>query len=257
MDRSFGAPPPVPKVHKWRSAEVFLSKGFATLDRRRSVASRGLIYRLPATALILACLGLLSGCVDNVAQAPDPSVPASTNLARRAGVSPSGATVAMASFAGAPQEVADRFDPMFSEAAKRGEINMTDPDTANYLVRGYLSARPEGDATAVAFVLDIFDSKKERTQRVEDEILIKGQAADPWSLVDDQALAAVAAKSADDLAAVMSNTPEALLAANGVPSEGHNVAAENGQTVVAAAPPGAAPPSASPPPSGVGLATLR
>lgn len=252
MDRSFGAPPPAPKVRKWRTAEVFPSKGPATHDRRRSVARRD--FGLPRAALVLACFGFLSGCVDNVAQAPDPAAPPSTNIARRTGVSPAGATVALASFAGAPQDVTDRFTPIFADAAKRGEISFADPDKANYLVRGYLSARPEGDATAVAFVLDIFDSKKERTQRVEDAILIKGQAADPWSLVDDQALAAVAAKSADDLAAVMSNTPEALLAANGVPSEGHNVAAEDGQSVVVATPPGAAPPSVSPPSSGVGLA---
>jgi hypothetical protein len=241
MDRSFGAPAPVPTARN--------------LSR---VASR-----LPATGLLLACLGILSGCMDsNVAQAPDPSVPPSANMARRQGVSPSGATVALASFSGAPQDVTDRFTPIFTDVAERGEISFTDPDKANYLVRGYLNAQPEGHATEVAFVLDIFDSKKERTQRVEDEILVKGQAADPWSLVDDQALAAVAAKSADDLAAVMSNTPEALLAANSAPPDGHNVAAIDGQTVVAATPPGAAPPSPSPPPTsppqnGVGLAALR
>ncbi len=206
--------------------------------------------------LVLACL--LSGCVDNnLAQGPDPSVPPSTNMARRPGVSPAGATVALASFSGAPQEITDRFTPMFADAAKLGDINFTDPDKANYLVRGYLSAHPEGDATALAFVLDVFDSKKERTQRVEDEILIKGQAADPWSLVDDRALAAVAAKSSDDLAAVMTNTPEAILAANPPPSDGHNVAAIDGQTVVAATPlPSAAPPSPSPS-GGVGMAALR
>jgi hypothetical protein len=201
---------------------------------------------------------MLSGCIDsNVAQAPDPSAPPSTNMARRQGVSPSGATVAVASFSGAPEEVSDRFAPAFADAAQRGEINVVDPDEANYLVRGYLNAHPEGDGTAVAFVLDIFDSNKHRTQRVEDEVLLKGQAADPWSLVDDSVLAAVAAKSADDLAAVMSNTPEAILAANPAPSEGHNVAAEDGQTVVAATPPAAAPTAAPPPPSGFGLAALR
>jgi hypothetical protein len=234
MGRSFGAPAPVPRLRKSRRA-----------------ASR--YPRLPW--LVLACL--LSGCVDsNVAQGPDPSAPPSANIARRDGVSPAGATVALASFSGAPEEVTDRFTPIFADAAKRSEINFTDPDKANYLVRGYLTAHPDGDATAVAFVLDVFDSKKQRTQRVEDEILVKGQAADPWSLVDDQALAAVAAKSSDDLAAVMTNTPEALLAANPQPSEGHNVAAEGGQTVVAATPPGAAAPTSSPP-GGVGMAALR
>ncbi len=258
MNRNFGAPPPVPAVGKRRSGEVFVACQVAAQDRRRSAASRDMLHRLPNAGLVLACFGILSGCMDsNVAQAPDPSAPPSTNMARREGVSPSGATVAVASFSGAPQEVTDRFGPMFADAAKRGEVNIADPDTASYLVRGYLTARSEGDATAVVFVLDIFDSKKQRTQRVEDEVLLKGQAADPWSLVDDSALAAVAAKSADDLAAVMTNTPEALLAANGAPSEGQNVAAEDGQTVVAATSPVSAPPPAAPPPSGFGLAALR
>jgi hypothetical protein len=235
MGRSFGAPAPVPRLRK----------------------SRRVASRYPVLAgIVLACL--LSGCVDNdIAQGPDPSLPASPNMARRPGVSPAGATVALASFSGAPQEITDRFASIFAEAAKQGDVNFADPDEANYLVRGYLSAYPEGDATAIAFVLDVFDSKKERTQRIEDEVLVKGQAADPWSLVDDRALAAVAAKSSNDLAAVMTNTPEALLAANPPPSDGHNVAAIDGQTVVPATPPGAAPSSPPPPPGGVGMAALR
>jgi len=190
----------------------------------------------------------------NVAQAPDPSTPPSTNIARRAGISPAGATVAVASFTGAPDPIDDRFTPLFADAAKRSDISIADADKANYLVRGYLDAQPEGDATSVSFVLDVFDSTKHRTQRVEDQILVKGQAADPWSLVDDSVLAAVAAKSADDLAAVMTNTPEAIAAA-APPSDGHNVASEGGQTVVAATPP--APPPPSPPQSGLGYADLR
>jgi len=253
MDQSFGAPAPVPTARKRRFDEFCPARRVAAQNRR----SRDLLHRLPTAGLILACFGILSGCVDsNVAEAPDPFAPQATNLPRREGVSPSGATVAVASFSGAPEEVADRFTPIFADAAKGGEISFADPDTANYLVRGYLNAYPVGDATAVAFVLDIFDSKKQRTQRVEDEILLKGQAADSWSLVDDSVLAAVAAKSADDLAAVMTNTPEALLAAGAAPSDGHNLASEDGQTVVAATPPVAAPP-VSPPPGGFGLAALH
>ncbi len=211
--------------------------------------------RFTRTALAFACLAL-GGCVDNnLAQAPDPSAPAATNMARRAGVSPSGATVALASFSGAPQDLSDRFTTIFASAAQRSEINMTDPDEANYLVRGYLNAYPEGNATAVAFVLDVFDSNKQRTQRIEDEVLVDGQAADPWSLVDDSVLSQVAAKSADDLAAVMTNTPEAI-AANAAPSGEPNMAAEDGQTIVPATP-AASPASPSPSPSGLGMAALH
>jgi len=204
--------------------------------------------------LAVTCFGLLCGCVDQTAQAPDPTAPPSTNIARRQGVSPSGATVAVASFSGAPQGLSERFDAIFVDAAERGDISVADAKSANYLVRGYLDAHPDGDATAVTYVLDVFDSKKQRAQRVENEIIVNGQAADPWSLVDDNVLAAVAAKSAADLAAVMTNTPEAILAANSAPSEGHNSSAESGQTVVAASPPAATPPPSPPSSNGLGLA---
>lgn len=236
MDRSFGAPAPFATARALIFCRAPAPNG-----------ARGRFDCLPVVGFILASFVILSGCVDtNVAQAPNPSTPPATNMARRQGVSPSGATVAVASFAGAPQEITDRFTPIFANAAARSEISLADPDKANYLVRGYLSARPEGEATAVAFVLDVFDSNKRRTQRIEDEVLLKGQAADPWSLVDDSALAAVAVRSADDLAAVMTNTPEAIAAAGTSPSEGHNLAADGGQTIVAATPPVAAPPPASP-----------
>lgn len=253
MDRNYGAPARAPIARTpriERFGEGSQGRKFG-LDGARHGRSAGL------AALALACCALLSGCVDsNVAETPVPSAPQTTNMPRHEGVSPSGATVAVASFSGAPQEVAERFAPLFADAAKRGEIAVGDSDTANYLVRGYLHAYPEGNVTAVAFVLDIFDSNKRRTQRVEDEVVVPGQTPDPWARVDDSVLAAVAAKSTDDLAAVMTNTPEALMAAGVAPSDGHNVASEDGQTTVAATPPATALP-VSPPPGGLGLAALR
>jgi hypothetical protein len=119
---------------------------------------------------------------------------------------------------------------------------MATPAAANYLIRGYLNAVPEDNGTALTYVLDIFDSKKHRTQRVEDQILLKAQAPDPWSVVDDSALSAVAAKSAAALAAVLTNTPEAMLASTEAPPANAPAvatahAAEDGRTIVAAMPP--------------------
>lgn len=229
--------------------------GVAPVPNQRTSLS---IFRVAtAGGLMLAC-GLLCACVEETAQAPDPTVPHATNIARRAGVSPSGATVALASFSGAPQALDARLASIFSDAAKRSDLAITDAKSADYLVRGYLTARPEGKGTAVAYVLDVFDAKKRRAQRVADEVVVNSQAADPWSVVDDSVLTSVAAKSADDLAAVMTNTPEAI-AADGVPSQGHNSPPESGQTAVAATPPAAQPPASapSPNPNSVGMAALR
>jgi hypothetical protein len=83
----------------------------------------------------------------------------------------------------------------------------------------HLSAYPAANgASALAYVSDVFDAKKSRTQRLGDDIVLKGTAGDPWSLVDDKAVEAIAARSADDLAAFLSNTPEAIAAASAPPA---------------------------------------
>jgi len=214
----------------------------------------------------LACGLGLAGCVEDTAQAPPPpAAPPADNIARRPDVSPAGATVGVASVGGAPGTLDDKFQAMFTAAAKKGNVSVVDGGDPNYLVRGYLSAYQESDnATAVAYVLDVFDAKKQRTQRVGDEVIIRGQAPDPWSLVSDDVLAAVAAKSAADLAAVMTNTPEAI-AANAAPgataaqvATNASLQPEDGRTVVAAtAPAQAAPPAAASPPGGTDRVTAQ
>lgn len=157
----------------------------------------------------------LAGCVEQVATAK-PEVAAiqkATNMARRAGVSPGGATVALASLNGAPQDVADRFTQVFAREARGREIAMAPSASAHYIVRGYLDAAPTATGADITYVWDVFDSSKNRAQRVSDSIALTGKAADPWSIVDDKALSSVAAKAADDLAAFLTNTPEAVAAA--------------------------------------------
>ncbi len=218
---------------------------------------RGPLHRLGRSGFALASFCLLASCVDSyvAAQAPQtPPPPRPTNMARRQGVSPSGASVAVASFVGGPDGVRDRFTAAFEDAAEAQDIVMADSAAANYLVRGYLDAVPEGEDTAVTYVLDIFDANKHRTQRVEDQITVKAKAADPWSVVDDHVLAAVAAKSAAALAAVLTNTPEAILAA--ARANPANAGGETGRTIVAATPP-VGPPDSAPPAGGLGPVALH
>jgi hypothetical protein len=203
--------------------------------------------------MIWAALGCgigLSGCVEDSAQAPVATMPASSsdNIAPRPGVSPSGATVGVASISGAPGGVDDKFQAMLTGYAKHAGVSIADAGQPNYLVRGYLSADSQGDAaTIVSYVLDVFDSEKHRTQRVEDEVVLRGTAPDPWSLVNDDVLATVAQKSAADLAAVMTNTPEAIAASTPATASSQQVAsssaqpsAQDGRTVVAASAPATA-----------------
>jgi hypothetical protein len=220
------------------------SFGVATPARHSIFAAR--VWMIWAA---LACGIGLGGCVEDSAQAPVAAMPSSSsdNIAPRPGVSPSGATVTVASISGAPGGFDDKFQAMLTAYAKRGGVSIADAGQPNYLVRGYLSADSEGDAaTIVSYVLDVFDAGKHRTQRVEDEVVVRGTAPDPWSLVSDDVLATVAQKSAADLAAVMTNTPEAIAASTPAAAPTQQVAAgapppaPDGRTVVAASVPATA-----------------
>jgi hypothetical protein len=95
------------------------------------------------------------------------------------------------------------------EAAAARRIAVVNPAKARYLVRGYLTASPIEGGAEVDLVFDVFTPDKKRVQRLSDAIAVRGSGEDAWAMVDDAALDSVAAKSADDLAAYLSNTPEA------------------------------------------------
>jgi hypothetical protein len=86
---------------------------------------------------------------------------------------------------------------------------LVEPRKARYLVRGYLSAAATADGVTLEYVWDVFGPDKLRAQRLNDVISVKGQGDDPWAIAGEAALNSVAAKSADDLAAFLSNTPDA------------------------------------------------
>jgi hypothetical protein len=119
------------------------------------------------------------------------------------------ATVAIVSVQGAPETVAESFSQELTRDAKAREIVLVDPRKAHYLVRGYLSATATADGATLEYVWDVFGPDKQREQRLNDVISVKGTGDDPWTIAGASALSSVAAKSADDLAAFLSNTPEA------------------------------------------------
>ncbi|ACB95341.1 hypothetical protein [Beijerinckia indica] len=170
--------------------------------------------KVPLRASVFGCLlasvlaGLVSGCVQSTTQAP-PIGSADMRIPRKEGMSPRGASVALASFNGAPAPVADRFQYFFGQAAEKRDIELIDSAKAHYLVRGYLSATPEDGDILVAAVWDIFDSGKQRLQRMKNIRLLKGGVADPWSAITDQTLQDLSTSAAENLAAFLSNMPEA------------------------------------------------
>ena len=156
--------------------------------------------------LLSACAGL-SACND-VAATP-PSADASAQFALRDDANMAGATVAIASVDGPPVEFSTRFRQSFDEAAAARRIAVAAPAKAHYLVRGYLTASLIEGGAEIDVVWDVFTPNKQRAQRLTDAIAVKGAGDDAWAMIDDSALNSIAGKCADDLAAYLSNTPEA------------------------------------------------
>jgi hypothetical protein len=160
-----------------------------------------------AGLFLLSACASLSAC--NEVAATPPSADATAAFAMRADANMVGATVDVASVDGPPADLASRFRQSFDEAASARRIALAPPAKAHYLVRGYLTASPIEGGAEIDAVWDIFTPNKRRVQRLTDAIAVKGAGEDAWAMVDDAALASIAGKCADDLAAYLSNTPEA------------------------------------------------
>ena len=117
-------------------------------------------------------------------------------------------TAAFTRLEGAPQPVIDRFIQSLAGEARGHDITAVQPEGAKYILQGYLSAARTANGATLGYVWDVFDSRRARIQRIEDRIAVQGSAADPWSLADDKALGRLAAKSAEDIAAVLSSLPD-------------------------------------------------
>ena len=181
---------------------------------RHRVSDFCAVARVRTAAGAAALAFALSGCVESMpsvqANAPEPA--GATRIAARPGVSPAGVTGAFVDLGGAPAQVGQRFAASMAQALGARQITSDEPGKANYLVRGHMSAYAAEGGTAVAYVWDIYDSRRRRLQRLEDEGMVKGTAADPWAAADERTLATIAGRSADELAAFLTHTPEAASA---------------------------------------------
>jgi hypothetical protein len=185
----------------------------------RAQEARGLCH---AACLALSTLAL-SGCVETAAELGPEAGQQHVHIARRPDVSLANAPVAFVSVEGPPAAVSASFIEDLKREAAAQEIAVADPKKAHYFVRGYLSAYLTSDGAAIEYVWDIFARDKERAQRMSDVLVVKGQGDDPWTIAGEAALASVAAKSADDLAAFLSNTPEAVaVAGSALPQASQN-----------------------------------
>ena len=181
------------------------------------------------SALIALCLGL-SGCGETlpglVVAAPEAAgqkagadlAAAAPRLTAQPGVSPSGATIAFISLDGLPTAAAGRVHSALSRALGASDVATAPSASANYLVQGHLSAWRTDKGVAISWVWDVYNSGRQRLHRLEDQIEAAAAGSDPWSSLDGVALDRFAADSARELAAFLSNTPEAAAAAKTRPA---------------------------------------
>jgi len=197
------------------------------------------VFGLRALGAVCGAL-MLGGCLDTAvdlgARQASAQQPA-RRIAARPGVSPHGASLVFCSIEGPPDALGARFMQRFSEAAEARDVALAPQEKAQYRLRAYLTASPAQGSTRLAYVLDVFDSQGRRVQRLTDEVGVKA-GNDPWEAVDERSIALFADLGAEEVAAFLSNTPEAIAAAGG----------EAGVSVAAAQ---HAPAAEAPRPSGV------
>lgn len=173
--------------------------------------------RVSAGAVALVWGLALAGCVEGLPEAQVGRGDIRNAIAKGELTSPRAATVALVSLEGAPPAVESQFRQALTTEAANHEISITDPVSAHYLVRGYLSAYPGDQGVTVAYTYDVFDAgAKQRRQRVSDTIDVPGDGADAWGAVNATVVSSLVTRSADELAVALAGTPEAQATARSV-----------------------------------------
>jgi hypothetical protein len=135
-----------------------------------------------------------------------------TQTAARPRVDAPGVPVSVQSISGAPEDVTTSFAGLLGEAAAERKMEIVPGNKpARFRVKGYLTAQPTEDGqTALAFVWDVYDSTKQRAQRVQGESIGKRSGgSDPWAGIDRTIVAKAASDSMDAIASFLVTTPAA------------------------------------------------
>ena len=108
--------------------------------------------------------------------------------------------ITLAPIIGPPAKVSKELSSQISTAAKAQNIPVVSGSAAVYTVRGYLTTSPDGKNHKLAYIWDVTEKSGKRVHRVLGEQIIPGKpGANPWSLVDQKTLKAIATKTVADL----------------------------------------------------------
>ena len=155
---------------------------------------------LVLAAVVAGFSVLLSGCND-LGGSLSPST---------ARVSAPGVPISVESIGGAPPAVSGPFAGQLAQEAQARQMQIVSGTTpARFRVRGYLAAEPTEDGkTALSFVWDVFDTGKNRAQRVQGATINTARAgADPWASIDSATVSRAASDSMDAIATFLAAVP--------------------------------------------------
>jgi hypothetical protein len=145
------------------------------------------------------------------------------------------------------------FERLIADIARESEARrvlvVSRNESAEYRVRGYLSAHNEGAEGKVAWVFDVFDAGRRRTVRLSGEE--PAAAGEAWSSANDGLVSKIAAQSVAELSQWLASTPTRVAGGTAEPGDSPaprpDVArsADDDGADVAAVGPGPAPAAAS------------
>ena len=127
------------------------------------------------------------------------------------GGSPAGVPIALEVVDGPPAPVRTALTAELVAAASKRQVEIAGVSgPARYSVRGYLSTETDAQgSTALAYVWDVFDADKRRAKRLTGSKPIRAAGRDPWSGLDKDTLAKLAAESMDEIAVFLSESKRA------------------------------------------------
>lgn len=118
-------------------------------------------------------------------------------------------TVAFEPIVGLPQGLALPLAQQLSTEAGARNLTIVPRETATAAVRakGSFNAETIGQETVITYVWDLFDANGNRKSRFGGERRVGSTADDPWSVVGDQELGAIASRTIDEILQVMGRVP--------------------------------------------------
>ena len=120
-----------------------------------------------------------------------------------------GASVAFESIEGPPRDIFDRLvQDLNTEAQSRQLAIVSRAGSSAYRVRGYLVAEASAKQSAVSWIWDVYDGRRQRVLRIAGEQTLKGKHSDVWQALDGAAVQKIAQESMGQLAAFL-NSPAA------------------------------------------------